>query len=237
MINKNIVNEFFVNGISSKEYNADLVDNSSSKFDVGDTDVKYEYVYSSNTGSFTSAEIKAGLKKIKIPVAFVEEDYVSAAKGKTKLEEVLCSGICEIYIPDRRMFYKSCLTNISSSNHLMEGVITCEYTFEAVQHSELVSAVVDSDRLYNVGSGKSSLCRIKAKVASSGTNYKIAGVTFASVQAEDLIVIDGFSQMVTKNGASCILDTDLTSFPLIKPGLNIFDTNQGFSVEYYPTYV
>jgi hypothetical protein len=237
MVRKDVINEFFINGVSSKYYLADLIDNSSESLEVGETDVSSEYVYSQTTGAFTSAEVRAGLKQVKVPVAFAADSYERAEKQKSLLENVLCSGVCELYFPEHNMYFKSCLTNIGKSTHLMEGVVTCQYSFMSIQHSSLVKTVVSNGTLYNEGTGKSTSCKIDAIITTTASSYKVAGITFDSVNQGDEIVIDGINQVVTKNGVSCLLGTDLISFPTLSPGLNIFDTRQSFNIEYYPAYV
>lgn len=237
MVNKEIINEFFINGISSKQYMTDLIENSSDSLELGETDVSYEYVYSQATGAFTSTEIKSGLKQIKVPVAFAADSYEKAEKQKSLLEGIFCSGSCELYFPEHNMYFKSCLTNIGKSEHLMPGVVTCKYSFVAIQHSSLVKTTVSNGTLYNEGTGRRTACKITAKATETATGYKIAGVTFNSVVQGDSIVIDGVNQLVTKNGASCLLDTDLVTFPSLTPGLNVFDTRQPFDIEYHPVYM
>ena len=66
---------------------------------------------------------------------------------------------------------------------------------------------------------------------------KVLGVTVKN--AAGIVIIDGLKKTVTKDGLNKFADTNLTSFPMLQPGLNTVDIEGASEVEisFYPIFL
>lgn len=79
-------------------------------------------------------------------------------------------------------------------------------------------------------------CILTVKVSSTGTNYLLGTVRFASVAAGDELIIDGIKCKILKNGIPCASHCTFSELPKLKPGYNDIDCIDTPKVEYYPTF-
>lgn len=114
------------------------------------------------------------------------------------------------------------------------------YTFTGVQVAPMIT-VNPNNGIINCTSNTETDCIITVTATDTIESAVVYGITIKSLSENDVVVIDGIKKTVLCNGTNKFADVDLTSFPTLQQGENIFDVTPAddleVSVSYYPTFI
>lgn len=204
---------------------------------VGGTKIENDYFQGRNRTNYTLMQTTFGLKPVEFTLVFEDQRLERAMENKSMLEAEMYGG-CEIHLPDG-FYYRAMLTNIDKAN--VKGVdgnqvlVEVAYTFSAIQHREL-ETVLNGSSFRAKGTMPKMDCRLQVTVGTSASSYILGGAVFGSVQAGDVLVVDGILKRFLKNGAWTTADS-WVNFPSVTPGQNSFTALDTVKVEYYPCYI
>lgn len=191
-------------------------------------------VYSGGCASYVATKPKIGLKTLELPVRIVQESTDTADSVRSWLLSMCLGNKVELMLPNGKL-YVAALTDAGEVEKFAEGVIDFTLEFTGYQRGELVKAQTPSIMCFSTV--PETPYKITATVAAAGS-FSMAGVTFNDCAAGDVLVIDGMTGKVTKNGnAMDISKTDFLSFPVLTPGKNTVTSTATAAVEYYPIFM
>lgn len=191
-------------------------------------------VYSGGCASYVATKPKIGLKTLELPVRIVQESTDTADSVRSWLLSMCLGNKVELMLPNGKL-YVAALTDAGEVEKFAEGVIDFTLEFTGYQRGELVKAQTPSIMCFSTV--PETPYKITATVAAAGS-FSMAGVTFNDCAAGDVLVIDGMTGKVTKNGnAMDISKTDFLSFPVLTPGKNNVTSSATAAVEYYPIFM
>lgn len=204
---------------------------------IGGTEVKNDYFQGRDRTHYTLMQTTFGLKKVEFTLVYCDQMLERAMENESKLEATMYGG-CEIHMPDG-FYYRAMLNNIGDAK--VQGVdgnqvlIEVTYTFLCMKHREL-EIVLDGSSFEAKGTMPKMDCRLSVTVGANALSYTLGGAVFGSVQAGDVLVVDGINKRFMKNGAWTTADSWI-NFPSVTPGQNIFTALDTVQVEYYPCYI
>lgn len=191
-------------------------------------------VYSGGCSSYVATKARIGLKTLKLPVRIVQDTTDNADSVRSWLLSMILESKVEIALPNGKR-YVVALTDTGEVEKFAEGVIDFTLELTGYQRGDLVKAQTPSIMCFSTV--PETPFRITATVNSAGS-FSMAGVTFSDCAAGDVLVIDGMTGKVTKNGSAMdISKTDFLKFPVLSPGKNTVTCTVSASVEYYPIYM
>lgn len=191
-------------------------------------------VYSGGCASYVATKARIGLKTLKLPVRIVQESTDTADSVRSWLLSLCLGSKVDIALLNGKR-YVAALTDAGEVEKFAEGVIDFTLEFTGYQRGELVKAQTPSIMCFSTV--PETPYKITATVAAAGS-FSMAGVTINDCAAGDVLVIDGMTGKVTKNGnAMDISKTDFLSFPVLTPGKNTVASTTTAVVEYYPIFM
>lgn len=230
------MDDFFVDGHGSSEYGARLL----ASYTVGGADIERTRVTPAAGQRFIPAGSRVGLKEITLPVHIYGGTPRDAQNKKSSLDAALLADPVELALPDG-FLYTASLSKIGDVTELsQEGcILASSYTLAGFRHDPLEQAVLPAGggRLYVKGTAPDMECRLSCTVSAAAGSYLMAGILWVDVKAGDVLVLDGISRAVTRNGVNALNQTDLTRWPLLAPGLNVLTAPDALTVEYYPIWL
>ena len=204
---------------------------------VGGTKVENDYFQGRNRTHYTLMQTTFGLKPVEFTLVFSDQRLNNAMLKKSEFEAEIYGG-CEIHLPDG-FYYRAMLTNIGSDKVVgVDGdlvLIEVPYTFSAIQHDEL-EIVPDGTSFLVKGTMPKMDCRLQVTVGANADSYTLGGAVFGSVQAGDVLVVDGINKRFLKNGAWTTANS-WVNFPSVTSGQNAITALDTVQVEYYPCYI
>lgn len=204
---------------------------------IGGTVIENDYFQGRNRTNYTLMQTTFGLKPIEFTLVFSDQRLERAVENKSMLEAEMYGG-CEVHLPDG-FYYRAMLSDIGASD--TKGVdgnlvlIEVNYKLMAIQHREL-EIVEDGTSFVAKGTMPQMDCRLQVTVGTSASSYVLGGAVFGSVQAGDVLVVDGIKKRFLKNGTWTTAESWIT-FPSVTPGQNTFTAADTVQVEYYPCYI
>jgi phage-related protein len=223
--------DFYINGKSNEDFDCRLL----SSWKVGGTGIERKRLKKAGMAQgFLTMSTEYGLRKIELPLHFRGKTPEEAHKHLSEFTaEALADG--DLLMPDGFWYFYS-LDEISEKEEIsLEGrIVECTFTFLGVAHDPLVRA---EGNFHALGTAPKMAAKFSCTVAETGTNYDLAGVTFSTVTAGDVLVVDGINTKVTRNGMNAFANTDLIEFPTITPGYNTISCTDTATMEYYPIWV
>lgn len=118
--------------------------------------------------------------------------------------------------------------------------MTAEYEFAAVAHGdEIVRTIANGDTVECGSTVPETDCVLTVTSAANVASASVMGVTIQNLAADVPVIVDGRSKLVTAETANKFADTDLVSFPTLRPGANPITISGAVTVQlaYYPTYL
>ena len=191
-------------------------------------------VYSGGCASYVATKAKIGLKTLELPVRIVQESTDTADSMRSWLLSMCLGSKVDVALPNGKR-YVVALTDAGKVEKFAEGVLDFTLEFTGYQRGELVKAQTPSIMCFSTV--PETPFKITATVAAAGS-FTMAGVTFTGCAVGDVLVIDGMTGRITKNGnAMDISKTDFLKFPTLLPGKNTVSCTVAAAVEYYPIFM
>ena len=223
-----------INSIDISAYNATLMG-----YDVESTDTKNSYYVFKNSPYFIFFESNKQLKKLTVRLWISGSTQELTDINISNIVK-LCQEQCIIKFETSDTLSYDCvfISNKIKKINLYNKELTVE--FNCFVHKDIVSkTLTDLDKVVNnVGTCKvPCIIEVANNTASAINDVVVAGITIDSIEANKTIIIDGVEKTVTVDNVNKLLDTDLTTFPLLEIGENTIDFTGGtVTVKYYPTY-
>ena len=210
-------------------------------YSVGETELKTETFQGVDRTSWNLLKAFAGRRAVKITVIFTGDSLHAAKLQRSKLNAELF-GRCELFIADDGFFYDCSCESVGAEVLVgmgaREAKIKAEYSFKGIRRDALQTVTVPANGSFFC---KSTFpftdCRLTATVGTTASSYTLGGATFSSVTAGDVLVFDGITGAITKNGASYAASVSWVNFPSLTPGENENDALDAVTVEYYPAFI
>ena len=223
------MNKWYINGIEMTNRCIFLT----SDYTVSSASVSRS-VYSGGCASYVATKAKIGLKAIKLPVRIVQESTDMADSMRSWMLSMCLESKVEMMLPNGNT-YVAALTDTGEVEKSAEGVIDFTLEFTGYQRGEIVKAQTPNIMCFSTV--PETPFKITATVAAAGS-FTMAGVTFTGCTVGDVLVIDGMTGRITKNGnAMDISKTDFMKFPTMLPGKNTVSCTVAAAVEYYPIFM
>lgn len=244
--------EMSINGTDIAEYGARLL-----TYSVGGTTLTRTTGISYNANFPKMFHSDYGQRKITITIVFrpkyhnlggIVAKLHSLALQKSAFDALILNGAVDIRLPDD--FYYNCVITSTGDETTDGESLEVTYTLSGIKHLPLAKI---KGKAVNCSSTVKTDCRITVEVGSDwieGTSLHILinrltedynSYAIKNINPNDIIVIDGINSTVTKNGNNIFADTNIITFPYLRPGKNeyIEMTEQActFTTEYYPTFV
>ena len=235
----------FINNRDISEFRARALRDS---IKIGGTEVTNNYFQGRNRTHFTLMSNTFGMKKISFTLVYEADNLREAKEYKSALEAEMY-GEHELFMPDG-FYYRSMLKSIGDEQALgADGfgvLVSATYELTGIQHDPLkevnVSMTYSSPNYVGTCIAKGTMpqtdCILEATASSSGT-LVLGGASF-TVDANDVITVDGIYKRFLKNGAP-ILPSVWNTFPSLVSGDNRIVARNIKSnvvkVSYYPTYI
>lgn len=168
-------------------------------------------------------------------------DMADAEMTATRLLREVSSQ-CEIGGPDD--FLYRCILTGASRSRTVDWIVTLSLTFEAVRHKPKVSVRPEAGTgaVYCEGTVETP-CILRIGTTAEGP-ISISGDCWGTFEIQETgrsVIIDGIQKTVRlSNGENCFLQTSLTKFPSLQPGLNTILADNDYTsiiIQYYPTFL
>ena len=210
-------------------------------YSIGETELTAETFQGVNRTSWALLKSFFGRRVISITVIF-EGKNLHAAKVQRSIFNAQLFGRVELYIADDGFYYDVVCTNLGAEEHAGQGdrsaQIKATYTFTGTRRGPLEIITVPAGGSFFC---KSTMpftdCRITATVGASAASYTLGGATWANVSAGDVLVFDGITGAITRNGQPFAANVNWTNFPALTAGENSNDAPDPVTVEYFPTFI
>ena len=207
---------------------------------MGGVSIERQRVQPAQGLHFIPCGTRLGLKEITLPVHIYGPTPRKAQERKSALDAALLADPVELALPDG-FLYRASLDKIGETTELsVDGCILAgSYTLSGCRHDLLDTAHLPAGggTVYAAGTAPDMECRLTCTVGAAAERYLMAGILWVSVQAGDVLVLDGIRRTVTRNGENALNQTDLTQWPLLAPGQNILTAPDALTVEYYPVWL
>lgn len=191
-------------------------------------------VYSGGCASYVATKARIGLKTLKLPVRIVQESTDMADSVRSWMLSMCIDSKVEMMLPNGKR-YVAALTDAGKVEKFAEGVLDFTLEFTGYQRGELVKAQTPSIMCFSTV--PETPYKITATVAAAGS-FSMASVTFTGCAVGDVLVIDGMTGKITKNGSAMdISKTNFLKFPVLTPGKNTVASTTTAVVEYYPIFM
>lgn len=230
------MDDFFVDGRGSSEFGARLL----ASYSVGGAAIERQRVRPSAGMRFVPAGSRIGLKQLSLPVHVFGQNPRDAQQKKSALDAALLADPVELALPDGFLYTASCDEIGEVTEYTPDGCILAgSYKLSGFRHDllETVHLPAEGGTMWAKGTAPDMECRLTCTAGAAAESYLMAGILWVSVQAGDVLVLDGIRRTVTRNGENALNQTDLTQWPLLAPGQNILTAPDALTVEYYPVWL
>lgn len=230
------MDDFFVDGRGSSEFGARLL----ASYSVGGAAIERQRVRPSAGMRFVPAGSRIGLKQLSLPVHVFGQNPRDAQQKKSALDAALLADPVELALPDGFLYTASCDEIGEVTEYTPDGCILAgSYKLSGFRHDllETVHLPAEGGTMWAKGTAPDMECRLTCTAGAAAESYLMAGILWVSVEAGDVLVLDGIRRTVTRNGENALNQTDLTQWPLLAPGQNILTAPDALTVEYYPVWL
>lgn len=230
------MDDFFVDGRGSSEFGARLL----ASYSVGGAAIERQRVRPSAGMRFVPAGSRIGLKQLSLPVHVFGQNPRDAQQKKSALDAALLADPVELALPDGFLYTASCDEIGEVTEYTPDGCILAgSYKLSGFRHDllETVHLPAEGGTMWAKGTAPDMECRLTCTAGAAAESYLMAGILWVSVEAGDVLVLDGIRRTVTRNGENALNQTDLTQWPLLAPGQNILTATDALTVEYYPVWL
>lgn len=210
-------------------------------YSIGETELTAETFQGVNRTSWALLKSFFGRRVISITILFESRD-LHAAKVQRSIFNAQLFGRVELFISDDGFYYDAVCTNLGAEEHAGQGNYSAQvkatYTFLGTRRGPLERITVPAGGSFFC---KSTMpftdCRATATVGASVASYTLFGSTWSNVSAGDVLVFDGITGAITRNGQPFAQNVNWTNFPALTAGENANDAPDPVTVEYYPTFI
>lgn len=243
--------EMMIDNNDIAEYNARLL-----SFSVGGTELTTAASTSRNANFPKLFHTDYGQRVISITLVFKPKEVKSGilakmhstALQKSMLDRLMYGRIADISLPDGYL-YKCVLNSVGSESFDGER-LEAVYSLTGIRHLPL--ATIKGTRIYCTSTVVTD-CRTIVKITGCEDNTRIQFVmtneggsvsySMDGVNSGDIVVFDGISCKVTKNGVNSFGASNVVDFPKLYTGNNTYTALHSspieleFTTEYYPTFI
>lgn len=185
-----------------------------------------------------------GMRPMTVTIIFTASTLHDAKVNRSYLNSRM-AGKFELYIPDDG-FYYTCMCQDYGQEELVgigdsTAQIKSTYKLIGIRHGELIT--VNAVPVNGWFSYQPSLaapyadCRITATVESAATTFYMQTGYFSNVSAGDVLVFDGLTGIISKNGATSNLNVSFNRFPFLLKGINQIHLSGPAEIAYYPIFI
>lgn len=221
-----------INEIPISKYGAKL----RSDYSVSGSAITSYYQHPRNGGALLVFGRDIGLKTLTLTFDICGKSPSDMMRNLSALYALAASGKVEIGLPEG-FCYSAVLESIETPETITSCSLSCSCTFSGIQHEDMIRMVTNDGYIFANGTMPRMDCVLKTAVGAAANSYNFAGVTFTSVKAGDVLVLDGITKRVLVNGAPGAQKCNLIEFPYLVPGSNYIICPDTVTVEYYPAYL
>lgn len=174
-----------------------------------------------------------GLRSITLTFDFEGDTPREIAMNISKVT-ALMQEMPDIILPDG-FCYCCVYEKQSTPEEKAPWIHKVQYTLSGFRHEPMETVTLAQTGTVNVGGNYKTPAVLR--ITSTASTVKVLGVTVKN--AAGVVIIDGLKKTVTKDGLNKFADTNLTSFPMLQPGLNTVDIEGASEVEisFYPIFL
>lgn len=175
----------------------------------------------------------AGLRSITLTFDFEGDTPKEIALNISKVTALMLD-MPDILLPDG-FWYRCVYDKQSTPDEKAPWIRKVQYTLSGYRHDAKVTMTLTQSGSVTVGGNYKTPALLR--ITSTENVAKVMGITVND--AVGVITIDGLKKTVTKDGLNKFADTNLTSFPMLQPGLNTVEIDGASEVEisFYPIYL
>ena len=218
--------------VDISDYNAKLLSFTYTPASVSNTTV---IPYNSMFPVLTDTEISPG--KLTVVLHF-RGDSIAACEANISAIMLLLYRQSEIELDDEYV-YRCTFTSFTPTRR-MDTLIEISVVLSAVRHKAIVTIpLAEGDNIVSCSSIIPTQCRLVIVPTEDADSCTVFGITINGLTGGKEIIIDGMIGLITEDGNSKFMDTDLTNFPMLHPGENSVIVTGAVTVnlQYYPTYL
>ena len=217
-----------INGTLFTEYKAKML-----SYKVGACDYSTGYLLPPVSMIPVKLAQTVGLRSITLVFDF-EGDTPREIAMNISTVTTLMQEMPDIVLPDG-FVYRCVYEKQSTPEEKAPWIHNVQYTLSGFRHEPLETVTLTQTGTVNVGGNYKTPAVLR--ITSTASTVKVLGITVND--AAGVVIIDGLKKTVTKDGLNKFADTNLTSFPMLQPGLNNVDIDGASEVEisYYPIYL
>ena len=217
-----------INGFDPQIYGAELLD-----YTIDGCELENTYLLAPSSISPLRLNGKTKLRQITLTFDFEAYDMRETTLNMSNFTAKILRE-SELEMPDG-FLYTAILTGTGSSEQKSDWIAGVTYTFIGFRHGPLEQhRLTQSGNIFVAGNSDTE-CRFI--IETSADSITINGITITNINST--IVIDGIKKVAQEDGLNKFLDCNMTTFPVLTPGLNQIEFNQPATVfvEYYPIYL
>lgn len=221
----------FINGIPISRYGGVMLGTPR----VSNAEYTSEYKYMRTRSTIRHLSHELGLKSLEVHIGFIGGDIHEIQMKRSALRAALIGPLDLSFSRDRFMYFAE-YDGSADLESEYEGAAVSKFNFKAVQHLPLET--VSGTSVLCQSTIPETDCKLTATATSAGTDIVLGPVTFPSVAENDILVADGITGAITKNGIA--VTANFIRLPYLAAGENTIEAStnlSGISVQYYPTFV
>ena len=194
-----------------------------------------EYVYTRARSTLRHLTYDIGLKSLQCNIAFLGDSVFEIQQKRSILRAALV-GELQISFSKDRFLYQAEYIGDAELESQYESAAVSMFNFKCVQMLPLETIATNNKKVHCQSTMPQTDCKLTAMATANTSNFVLGTVTFSSVSANDVLVVDGINGLITKNGNP--ETANFIRLPYLVPGENtITSTVSNLTVEYYPTFI
>ena len=184
------------------------------------------------------------MRAITVTIIFTANTLNAAKVNRSHLNSRMF-GKFELFIPDDGFYYTCFCQDFGQEELVGIGDSTAQikstYKLIGIRHGELITVnAVPVNNWFNYQPSLAAPyadCRITATVGSAASTFYMQTGYFSNVVAGDVLVFDGLTGKISKNGATSNLNVSFNRFPFLLKGINQIHLSGPAEIAYYPVYI
>lgn len=218
-----------VNDIPLERWKAHML-----SFSVGACDFSNGYVMPPKASFAIDLTGDIGLRPVAIELDFEGTRY-EIAKNVSNLTALLHNG-AELFLPDG-FYYRCVFSGADAPKEMAPWISRCAFSLYGVRHDALHKDVLTkSDRIF-VDGNRNTPVIITLTPSTGAQEMTVNEITVSNINGP--VTIDGLAKTVMSGGVNKFVDTNIVSFPVLRPGENDITLSGATeaTLSYYPLYV
>ena len=198
------------------------------------------YYLGKNASTPLLLESERSMRSLSVNLEFRGKDRQETTQRISNFTAAV-AGKCEIKLPDA--YYYTCIFQSASEPTVtLPTMMDVAFTFSAIRHgAEVTTTLTQASQGVNVQGNTEAECVLTITPAADLDSVTVMGITVYNLAANIPVIIDGRNKLVTEGGGNKFADTNLISFPRLKPGpctIAISDpSNVTVQLSYFPIYI